>query len=955
MSLSSWRWTRLARVASATLLTTTAAVALLPSAASADGPATAGAVISAAGCSSSALERTDDGWAAPVALPGTFTFYNRQLKDVTVNVNGTLTFDGPLSTSGFPGNTSIPGHNRAIIAPYYSDADPRGEGSGTPTFGSTTIGGRAAFCATWPAVGYFDRGVDKLSTFQALLVDRSDVSSGAFDLVLNYDQVQWDKGDNSTRFAEAGFSAGTTATSWLAPGSGVAGALLDNGANALVASSKDSAVPGRYVFRFRGGSVAASPDAPQTTLLTSAASRGTAVPSFTYSSAYTGDTTLFECRVTADGETSGAWQECAADGQSYPDLADGAYTFEVRATDAYGNADRTPESATFTLDRTGPATTIDQKPATRGNDSSPTIAFSSTASDVASFECSLDDASWAACTSPASLSALDDGPHTFGVRALDDLGTAGPAASYDFEVDTTGPVTELDETPAALTNDNSPVFTWSSPDEDVDDEAYSCHLDRVPSAEPSPWYDCTSGEDMTNLGDGDWRFQVKGTDDLGNEGDAASYDFTVDTEAPAVELTEKPAARGNDTTPVVAWTSAEDADLFECSLDRTGGEGSPWEECASGDELEVTDGDWTFQVRATDQAGNPGEPTSYAFTVDTAAPAAPVLTSKPKALGNLATPSFAWTADADVDHFMCAVVLVGAQYATPETCTASGFTSEHLADGDYRFTVVAVDAAGNESEPTWFEFTVDTTAPETTVTDAPAATIGTGSATFGWASSESPSTFECRLSAAGQGTAWQACDGSSKAFSGLGDGTYAFEVRATDAAGNTDATPASRTVRVNLGQPTITATVSSPTPISEFGWYRSPVTITYTCAGNGSALVGACPAPRQVPRAQQGKVVFRASVATVDGDTASVSTTLYIDKGKPQVRLKGFSGKQVYTSMPKPRCKASDPRSGLDTCKVTVTKVRKKAGDVFVVVKATAVDKAGNVRVVKKQAPFRAA
>ena len=134
------------------------------------------------------------------------------------------------------------------------------------------------------------------------------------------------------------------------------------------------------------------------------------------------------------------------------------------------------------------------------------------------------------------------------------------------------------------------------------------------------------------------------------------------------------------------------------------------------------------------------------------------------------------------------------------------------------------------------------------------------------------------------------------------------------------------------------------------------MTITYTCAGNGSALVGACPAPRLVPRAQRGRNTFRASITTADGDTASVSTTLYIDKGRPKAEVKCFSGQETYSTVPgNIRCVASDPRSGLDTCTIKVTKVTHKDGERFIVVHAKATDRAGNVRIVTKQAPFRAA
>ena len=113
----------------------------------------------------------------------------------------------------------------------------------------------------------------------------------------------------------------------------------------------------------------------------------------------------------------------------------------------------------------------------------------------------------------------------------------------------------------------------------------------------------------------------------------------------------------------------------------------------------------------------------------------------------------------------------------------------------------ATDAAANtDATPATRTWTVnvpppDTTAPDTTISSGPSGTVTTSSASFGFTSSETGSTFQCRLDAG----AWGACS-SPKAYSGLANGSHTFDVRATDAAANTDATPASRTWTVNVTQ-----------------------------------------------------------------------------------------------------------------------------------------------------------
>jgi hypothetical protein len=81
----------------------------------------------------------------------------------------------------------------------------------------------------------------------------------------------------------------------------------------------------------------------------------------------------------------------------------------------------------------------------------------------------------------------------------------------------------------------------------------------------------------------------------------------------------------------------------------------------------------------------------------------------------------------------------------------------------------------------------DTTPPETTITSGPSATSSSTSASFEFTASESAS-FECSMDDA----PFAAC-ASPAAYSGIGDGSHTFRVRATDAAGNTDPTPAEQT------------------------------------------------------------------------------------------------------------------------------------------------------------------
>ena len=122
-----------------------------------------------------------------------------------------------------------------------------------------------------------------------------------------------------------------------------------------------------------------------------------------------------------------------------------------------------------------------------------------------------------------------------------------------------------------------------------------------------------------------------------------------------------------------------------------------------------------------------------------------------------------------------------------------------LGNGGHVFYVRASDPYGNvDPSPATRSFTVavstpDTTPPETTIGSGPSGTVNTASASFAFSSSESGSSFEGRL----DGAAWSSCS-SPKDYSGLANGGHSFDVRATDAAGNTDQSPATRSFTVSV-------------------------------------------------------------------------------------------------------------------------------------------------------------
>ncbi len=96
-------------------------------------------------------------------------------------------------------------------------------------------------------------------------------------------------------------------------------------------------------------------------------------------------------------------------------------------------------------DSTAPETTIISGPATTTSERTPRFEFASSEPGVSSFECRLDGAPFASCSSPYTTAPLPDGSHTFEVRATDNAGNTDPTpATYSFTVFTPPPDSDGD-------------------------------------------------------------------------------------------------------------------------------------------------------------------------------------------------------------------------------------------------------------------------------------------------------------------------------------------------------------------------------------------------------------------------------------------------------------------------------------------------------------------------------
>ena len=356
--------------------------------------------------------------------------------------------------------------------------------------------------------------------------------------------------------------------------------------------------------------------------------------------------------------------------------------------------------------------------------------------------------------------------------------------------------------------------------------------------------DFTGTVTYASLADGVHNFYVKATDLSGNvDSSAATGQWKVDTTAPQTTINSGPNGVTIFNTTTNFSFSSEVGATFQCQLPPGG-----WEACTSPKNyFGMTDGPKTFSVVATDLAGNVDpSPAIRNFTVDTTAPNTFIDSLPP--ITTATSASFSFHASEASVTFQCQLDL-----STWAACTSPKNYPGPLGDGPHTFSVVARDAGGLlDTSPATVTWTKDTTAPDTVL--APSGPTGsttetTGTFTF---SSEVGATFQCKLDQVLPlpvvPGAWGACT-SPMPVGPLGDGTWAFSVKATDTNGLIDATPATRTWKIDSTPPETTILFPFPTGIETsslavftFGSGSNEV-VTFVCQLDGGGWLP-CTSPK---------------------------------------------------------------------------------------------------------------
>ncbi|PTM36307.1 type 1 secretion target domain-containng protein [Enterobacter cloacae] len=487
-------------------------------------------------------------------------------------------------------------------------------------------------------------------------------------------------------------------------------------------------------------------------------------------------------QISLDGGVT--WTDVSVSGLSwtYVDgrtLADGDYNYQLRVIDDAGNISATA-SQVVTIDTVAPDASktiaIDSISDDTGLSSSDFITRDTSLTLHGSLGATLADGEYAQISIDGGVTwqnvivtgnswyyvdgrTLGNQTYDYYVRVVDAAGNVGASAHQQVTVDTVAPDAAI-----TVTVDNITVDTgFDNNDFLTSSTSYTLHgtlgaelgageFVQVSMDGGNTWvYATVSGtqwsySDTRTLTDGSHNYQVRVVDQAGNVGATTSQVVTVDTQAPQYGITvdsisEDTGQSGSDfitmdTTLTIngsLGSALASDERVQISLDG----GNTWldttvtnQRWSYTDTRDLPDGDYTYQVRIIDQAGNVGSTASQVVTVDTTPPttvgtvvsytdgegerqgtfgsAVATDDNSPLINGTLnRAPD-----DGEIVQLYRDGVLLG--QVTMNGSASWSFQDNGLSDGNHTYIVRVTDKAGNYTESDGFVLNVDTSIPTTT-------------------------------------------------------------------------------------------------------------------------------------------------------------------------------------------------------------------------------------------------
>ncbi|MCM7322832.1 Ig-like domain-containing protein [Enterobacter hormaechei] len=498
-------------------------------------------------------------------------------------------------------------------------------------------------------------------------------------------------------------------------------------------------------------------------------------------------------QISLDGGAT--WTDVSVSGLSwtYVDgrtLADGDYNYQLRVIDDAGNISATT-SQVVTIDTVAPDASktiaIDSISDDTGLSSSDFITNDTSLTLHGSLGATLADGEYAQISIDGGVTwqnvivtgnswyyvdgrTLGNQTYDYYVRVVDAAGNVGASAHQQVTVDTVAPDAAITVTVDNITVDtgfdNNDFLTSSTSytlNGTLGAELGAGEYVQVSMDGGTTWvYATVSGtrwsyNDTRTLADGDYRYQVRVVDQAGNVGATTTQDVTVDTQAPQYGITidsisEDTGQSGSDfitmdtslTINGSLGSALASDERVQISLDG----GNTWidttvtnQRWSYTDTRDLADGDYTYQVRIIDQAGNVGSTSSQVVTVDTTPPdtvgtvvsytdgegertgtyGASVATDDTSPLIN-GTLNRA-PEDGEIVQLYRDGILLG--QVTMNGSASWSYQDNGLLDGNHTYILRVTDKAGNYTESDGFVLNVDTSIPTTTAAITAQATSDT--------------------------------------------------------------------------------------------------------------------------------------------------------------------------------------------------------------------------------------